>query len=163
MALLSASLLLADEAPQKPSFSLTDAKQKWFGSIETGGPKLRMLIEVEIKEDGTIDRCLHCGEALARASVSAPWLKLIALALIGLGLAPFTFGVSALLVAYPAWFLWKDAPRTQHCDSCGGNRCYRELRQVSFCMSYSKPNERQAQQVDMNNMRSETPSFLSFA
>lgn len=71
-----------------------------------------------LNEDGTTDKCLHCKAPLGGAKVDAPWLKLIGLLVLGLGLAPFTFGLSVLAVAYPLWFLWGDAPRVQACGSC---------------------------------------------
>ena len=49
IALLPGSVRAEDAADK---FSLEDAEQKWFGSIETGGPKLRLLIEVKRQEDG---------------------------------------------------------------------------------------------------------------
>ncbi len=70
------------------------------------------------KVDGTIDRCLHCGEEGLRRSVEAPWWRILGLAALALALAPFTFGATILLAAYPLWFLWSDAPRVQSCGSC---------------------------------------------
>lgn len=68
--------------------------------------------------DGTIDTCLHCGAKPLEARREVAWMPLVITALIGLGLAPFTFGVSALLVAYPLWFLWSGSPRVQVCGAC---------------------------------------------
>ena len=50
---------------------------------------------------------------------SGPGVGLLFWVAIGLGLAPFTFGVSILLVAYPVWFLVAAAPRVETCGSCG--------------------------------------------
>ena len=68
--------------------------------------------------DGTIDRCLHCSGSPLEKTVDRPWGALGALAVAGLGLAPFTFGVSALAAAYPVWFLFSSSQVTQTCTTC---------------------------------------------
>lgn len=69
-------------------------------------------------EDGTIERCLHCSAGALEERVEAPWGRIALVAVPALALAPFTFGLSLLLAAYPLWFLWKDAPRVQRCAQC---------------------------------------------
>ena len=68
--------------------------------------------------DGTIERCLHCSGSPLEKTADRPWIPLALLAVVGLGLAPFTFGVTALAVAYPVWFLYSSSPVTQTCTSC---------------------------------------------
>ena len=70
------------------------------------------------KPDGTIDSCLVCSGSPLEKSADRPWLPLGALAVVGLGLAPFTFGVTAVAAAYPAWFLYSSSPVTQTCTTC---------------------------------------------
>ncbi len=79
------------------------------------------LIELDLSHrhpDGTIDRCLHCGSSSLEKTVDRPWLALAALILLGLGLAPFTLGLTALAAAYPVWFLFSSSPMTQTCTTC---------------------------------------------
>ncbi|MFT5732575.1 MAG: hypothetical protein ACJA2W_000205 [Planctomycetota bacterium] len=70
------------------------------------------------QEDGRILACLHCGGSPLPKSTDRPWRPLVALGVFGLGLAPFTFGISAVAVAYPFWFLWSSSPVTQTCTTC---------------------------------------------
>ncbi len=79
------------------------------------------LIELELSHrhpDGTIDRCLHCGGSHLEKTTDRPWAALAALVVFGLGLAPFTFGLTALAAAYPVWFLYSSSPVTQTCTTC---------------------------------------------
>ncbi|MEM8710376.1 MAG: hypothetical protein AAGG01_05455 [Planctomycetota bacterium] len=69
-------------------------------------------------QDGTIQKCLHCGGAHLQKSADRPWALIAALAVVGGGLAPFTFGLTAVAAAYPLWFLWSSAPVTQTCTNC---------------------------------------------
>ena len=68
--------------------------------------------------DGTIHNCLNCGGSPLEKTADRPWRPLAALAVLGLGLAPFTYGLSALIAAYPFWFLWSSSPVTQTCTTC---------------------------------------------
>ncbi|QDV09686.1 hypothetical protein Poly30_52450 [Planctomycetes bacterium Poly30] len=70
------------------------------------------------REDGTIERCLHCGGTPLQKAADRPWGPIGLLAVVGLGLAPFTFGLTALAAAYPIWFLWSSSPVTQTCTTC---------------------------------------------
>ncbi len=74
------------------------------------------------REDGTIEKCLHCGAADLKwrieASRASTLMGFIWLAL-AVGLAPWTYGLSVAVAAYPLWFLWTNASRVQRCTSCG--------------------------------------------
>ena len=92
-----------------------------YYQVEGTGERIELDLSHR-KEDGTIERCLHCGADGLGHRVEASWTTKLGLALltaVGLGLAPFTYGLSVLAVAYPLWFLWNDAARVQSCSSCG--------------------------------------------
>ncbi|MEL6428696.1 MAG: hypothetical protein AAFU73_08560 [Planctomycetota bacterium] len=78
------------------------------------------------RDDGTLEGCLNCGHAglVRRAEVN--WAPIVLLAIVGLGLAYWTFGLSALITAYPIWFLWASGERIDHCPNCGAEF-------VNFC------------------------------
>jgi len=77
-------------------------------------------------EDGTLSGCLFCGATDLERRAEINWPPIIALAVLGLGLAWFTYGITALLVAYPIWFLYASGPRIQTCTSC-------KSEYVNFC------------------------------
>lgn len=79
------------------------------------------IIELDLSHrqaDGRIAACLVCGGAPLEKTTDRPWTPILIWAVLGLGLAPFTFGISALIAAYPLWFLWFGSPVTQTCTSC---------------------------------------------
>lgn len=79
-------------------------------------------IELDLSKrraDGTLEACLHCGGAELARSVELPWGWLAFWALLGLGGAPFTYGLSLAVAAYPLWFLWASARRVERCTACG--------------------------------------------
>lgn len=69
-------------------------------------------------QDGTLTGCLCCGAGELRRRVAPPWGWIALWLVLGLGAAPFTYGVSLLVVAYPLWFLWAAAPRIDSCPTC---------------------------------------------
>ncbi len=71
-----------------------------------------------VKSDGTIDTCLHCGGGDLTTRIEAPWVALLLWVIVAVGFAPFTYGASVLIAAYPVWFLWGDARRVQICTGC---------------------------------------------
>lgn len=92
-----------------------------YYQVEGTGERIELDLSHR-NEDGTIDRCLHCGGDQLSRRLEASFttkLGLALLLLVGLGLAPLSYGLSVLAVAYPLWFLWSDAPRVQSCGSCG--------------------------------------------
>lgn len=92
-----------------------------YYEVEDSGGRIELDLSHR-KEDGTIERCLHCGSAELKGRMEASrasilmgllWLALAA------GLAPWTYGLSVAVAAYPLWFLWTNASRVQKCTSCG--------------------------------------------
>lgn len=69
-------------------------------------------------DDGTLSGCLYCGGTALERSADVNWPPIVLLAVVGLALAYFTYGVSLLIVAYPIWFLWAAADRVETCPSC---------------------------------------------
>ena len=78
------------------------------------------------RDDGTLAGCLYCGAGGLSRRAQVRWGPIVLLAILGLVPAYWTFGVTALLVAYPIWFLWSSAPRVETCGQCGSEF-------VNFC------------------------------
>ncbi|MEC8493940.1 MAG: hypothetical protein VXZ39_03395, partial [Planctomycetota bacterium] len=78
------------------------------------------------RDDGTLAGCLYCGAQELSRRAQVRWGPIVLLAILGLAPAYWTFGLTALLVAYPIWFLWSSAPRVETCRHCGSEF-------VNFC------------------------------
>ena len=78
------------------------------------------------RDDGTLSGCLHCGKEGLERRTDVRWGPIVALLLLGLAPAYWTYGLTLLLVAYPVWFLWASAPRVDSCSDCGAEY-------VNFC------------------------------
>ena len=78
------------------------------------------------RDDGTLSGCLHCGSGSLERAAQINWKPILAIALLALVLAYWTFGVSLLIAAYPVWFLWASGERIDKCTSCGSEF-------VNFC------------------------------
>lgn len=92
-----------------------------YYEVEGDGGRIELDLSHR-KEDGTIDTCLHCSSPGLGRRLEASRITLLSGLFwlgVGLGLAPWTYGLSLLISAYPLWFLWTNTPRVQVCGACG--------------------------------------------